>query len=395
MRAPVCSRSTIVLVFAILGAISLLLFAVHSQAPQALASPTISCDDHDVQVAINESVLLAVVFQDAPLKSNNMMLGTYDADVVVRGLRPILDRIGASDKSALWLVADVGANQGQTMDGFLTFLSPLHCIKRNARFPKLKDHFGAECANDNHRVQYISFEPMPENAKALREVAHSENWELVGWRLFEMAVGDTVGYTSFYGYAPGKDTGMKNEQASLSVEAARLGDSAGLVAINVTIDTLDRVLGGVGSAVVDRTVFPTSTRIFLLKIDAEGFDPLVLRGASSLLRGRRVKFIVFEYNFKWFVGGRSFTLHDQVQELFQMGYWCFFLVDKCPRPLFGIWWHSSYEIKTWSNVFCGQAGDTDLLSVLLGLTYSEWHERLLQFWYLEQRHTVVDGAQRA
>ncbi len=37
------------------------------------------------------------------------------------------------------------------------------------------------------------------------------------------------------------------------------------------------------------------SHLFLLKIDAEGFDPLVLRGARETLSNRRVDMLQFEY----------------------------------------------------------------------------------------------------
>jgi hypothetical protein len=37
-------------------------------------------------------------------------------------------------------------------------------------------------------------------------------------------------------------------------------------------------------------------RLFMLKIDTEGFDPLVLRGARKTLAGHKVDLLLFEYN---------------------------------------------------------------------------------------------------
>ncbi|CAK9021585.1 C2H2-type domain-containing protein [Durusdinium trenchii] len=51
--------------------------------------------------------------------------------------------------------------------------------------------------------------------------------------------------------------------------------------------------------------------IFLLKIDAEGFDPLVLRGAKELLRKHRVRYLIFEVDRVWASAGHGIRL-DQV-----------------------------------------------------------------------------------
>jgi FkbM family methyltransferase len=40
-------------------------------------------------------------------------------------------------------------------------------------------------------------------------------------------------------------------------------------------------------------------RIHLLKVDAEGYDLVVLRGAAALLREKRIDVVQFEYNFLW------------------------------------------------------------------------------------------------
>jgi hypothetical protein len=37
-------------------------------------------------------------------------------------------------------------------------------------------------------------------------------------------------------------------------------------------------------------------RLFMLKIDTEGFYPLVLRGARKTLAGHKVDLVLFEYN---------------------------------------------------------------------------------------------------
>lgn len=49
-------------------------------------------------------------------------------------------------------------------------------------------------------------------------------------------------------------------------------------------------------------------RLFLLKIDTEGFDPLVLRGASKTLAGHKVDLLLFEYNSGGVWGTNGFTL---------------------------------------------------------------------------------------
>jgi FkbM family methyltransferase len=59
-------------------------------------------------------------------------------------------------------------------------------------------------------------------------------------------------------------------------------------------------------------------RIHLLKVDAEGYDMAVLRGASPLLASKRIDVIQFEYNFRW-IYSRHF-LRDAFELLERHGY---------------------------------------------------------------------------
>ncbi|MCA1711245.1 MAG: FkbM family methyltransferase [Actinobacteria bacterium] len=75
----------------------------------------------------------------------------------------------------------------------------------------------------------------------------------------------------------------------------------------VRVDTVDDFCGrnGIGS-------------LALLKVDAEGFDMRVMRGAVGMLRKRAVGLIQFEYNHRW-VHGRCF-LKDAFDLLSPLGY---------------------------------------------------------------------------
>jgi FkbM family methyltransferase len=49
-------------------------------------------------------------------------------------------------------------------------------------------------------------------------------------------------------------------------------------------------------------------RLFLLKIDTEGFDPLVLQGARKSLAEHKVDLLLFEYNAGGVWGTDGFSL---------------------------------------------------------------------------------------
>lgn len=60
------------------------------------------------------------------------------------------------------------------------------------------------------------------------------------------------------------------------------------------------------------------TELDFLKIDAEGLDAYVLRGASEMTRNQAVRFIQFEYNSRWRDAGA--TLKHCVRQLESQGY---------------------------------------------------------------------------
>lgn len=92
-----------------------------------------------------------------------------------------------------------------------------------------------------------------------------------------------------------------------------------------------------------------SRTIDLLKIDAEGFDPLVIQGADGVLNRHQVRLFLFEYHG---VGMWSATsLQEVVTNLDKKGYMCYqlgqtgiFRLTRC--------WSSRFEKRTWSNVIC-------------------------------------------
>ena len=82
--------------------------------------------------------------------------------------------------------------------------------------------------------------------------------------------------------------GSGNELASLGA----LRSTAGTNCEHVRVDTLDNFT---------RSQLSATTRLQLIKIDAEGFDGRVLLGARTLLRQRRVDAVIFECCHLWHV----------------------------------------------------------------------------------------------
>jgi FkbM family methyltransferase len=116
--------------------------------------------------------------------------------------------------------------------------------------------------------------------------------------LSAVALSDRIGTSSFHVVAPAAGTN--------SLHLAP-GDTATATAEIVSTVTLDSYAA--------RSGVP---RFALVKIDTEGHDLTVLRGASALLTERRIGIVQFEYNHRW-VFARAF-LRDAFDFLTERGY---------------------------------------------------------------------------
>jgi FkbM family methyltransferase len=128
--------------------------------------------------------------------------------------------------------------------------------------------------NPANRV--IAIEASPRNIPAL-----SDNLEANGFlprvELLPIAVGDRSGTVPFH-LGPPAQTGWGG------LAPATAEDPGGNEVVEVPMKTLDSLLA------------ERSEPIALLKLDVEGAEPMVLRGASQLLAARRVAALYFEEN---------------------------------------------------------------------------------------------------
>lgn len=123
-------------------------------------------------------------------------------------------------------------------------------------------------------LQVLAFEPHPTSYALLRHNASLPNVELLN-----LALSDAPGSVRLYDFASHDGS----TQASLSRDAVALfeGDTVEYEVECVTLDGFAAERG------IDRIAF--------LKIDTEGFDINVLRGARRLLAERRIGAIQFEF----------------------------------------------------------------------------------------------------
>jgi FkbM family methyltransferase len=179
-------------------------------------------------------------------------LAATGRDIIRRdryGYDPYLDieRLAKILNNPVSIVFDVGANDGGT-------ISAVRKI-----FPASR---------------IISFEPHPVTFARLTE-------RTKGWRdieLVQVALGEEHGKTSMFEY----DLSVLNSLVPNAEFTTRYGMDSKTIEVNCT--TLDRFCTDRGINSID-----------LLKIDTEGYDAHVLRGATSMLRRGAVKFVYFEY----------------------------------------------------------------------------------------------------
>jgi len=120
-----------------------------------------------------------------------------------------------------------------------------------------------------------AFEPHPRTFAALQKQAALSRFEPI-----QAAMSDSAGEMTIYDFA-GADG---STQASLDPAVIQLHGGGPVVGHAVQCTTLDAFVAARGIE-----------RIDLLKIDTEGFDLAVLRGATEVLRRRTAKVIQFEF----------------------------------------------------------------------------------------------------
>jgi FkbM family methyltransferase len=123
----------------------------------------------------------------------------------------------------------------------------------------------------------IAFEPSSKTRELLtRRLASSRNVEVCA-----LALSSSAGVSTFYSSEIGAGTNSLSEVSGPNAEA-----------VNVT--TLDGFFQ-------ERAI----SRASMVKVDTEGFDLEVLRGATETLARGAIDVVQFEYNWRWLLNGAS------------------------------------------------------------------------------------------
>jgi FkbM family methyltransferase len=170
------------------------------------------------------------------------------------GVLPFLDisRLSKTWGRPVTTIFDVGANAGQTSR------------EARAAFPDARIH---------------AFEPHPETFKRLQASAARDRLSI-----YQLAFGERDGEATFYEYAASGDGTLIN---SLTPDArfAILHGYSAAARRSVACSTIDSFCAQHGIDIID-----------VLKVDTEGFDLQVLRGAERMLEQNRIGFVYVEFN---------------------------------------------------------------------------------------------------
>ena len=126
--------------------------------------------------------------------------------------------------------------------------------------------------------QVIAFEPHPKTFGHLKE----RTKKIPNVELLNLALGSEVGAKTMFEYGDNSKINSLISNAQYTTRF-RHNQASGKVAVNCT--TIDRFCA-------ERCI----KRIDVLKVDTEGFDLEVLKGAISMLAQQAIKFIYFEFN---------------------------------------------------------------------------------------------------
>lgn len=191
-------------------------------------------------------------------------------------------------------------------------------------------------------TKLVAVEPNPLNVEILQDKK-----ELCPFDLYPIALSDTKGILPFYTYKKSPEN-----KAGYSLGGLRAG---GKRIVDVAVSTLDSLL----------EEYP-EYEVKYLKIDTEGNDTLVLRGAEKNLH--RIHYILFEASdcLKDFRGpGEKEPLRVCVEMLDAAGFDVYKLGTHRLLKINGTMWDRTYDVLTfWSNCFALRKEDTILQKFL-------------------------------
>ena len=292
--------------------------------------------------AVRTTVVESKVLFARIITEHKKTLGNVDASTIAHYL-PRYYKDGS-----IW---DIGANKGDTSQVLISALVPgFFCLK----FYSLTETSGANCPRWG--FPFFAAEMNPQTASVLNKRATFERWDMLSYIVISGGFSDVSGATKI----TLSDESSGSEVASLAFatsSSSSSSNSSSSGSVDIPLYSVDDYRETRG----DR-----DAPIFLLKIDTEGFDGKVLKGAQKALAAHRVKFVIAEYNSMWASvvtspgGAPEWSLQKTTQYLFKLGYECHLMNLQHFIPLWGAWWQDDYEFWGHSNFMCAVMCDEDM-----------------------------------
>lgn len=285
-----------------------------------------------------------------------------------------------SNDDSPYLVLDVGCNKGYTSADFLDALSPgagmnpdslvtaIRSIEKedNVKYDRdcgVCNDCKKELNKDRSSVREVDihcFEPSPATYGMLTRVqeklkVEENSKQSARWHVHNLGLHETSGNMAWHKAC---NTAVGDELCTIVPDGTPESISVGVVTVD---DFLEKNLKGAQPVV------------HVLKIDAEGIDPAVLKGAERTLREQRAIFVVFEFNPQlsekgdhphgmWGRGGKPHKdLLEVTNWLDELSYDCF-LDSKVDGPknvnapplymITGGCLSKEPDVRGWANVVC-------------------------------------------
>lgn len=296
---------------------------------------------------------------NSEVRANNWDMGCSDLNVLAPYVRIVMDHFSHGKRQ---LIFDVGANNGQDASMVLGVFQQIIGM----------------CHSYGHSFKIVSVEPSPIVFCELEELAHKRGWARSEILRLNAGLSDQSGVLEFSD--PGHEGGsligsllmdlpelsmeILNRMVSCSIDDFKnytIGDYNRRA--NVTVFTLDQLVKSLELSTISE--MNTQDNILILKIDTEGHDFCVIKGANSLLAKKRITFVLFEV---W----SNPNMKAIVEFLDQQDYLCFLIFPRMLIPVHAVdWWYPHLDNFTsgwWGNGFCGIRN-----SPTLSLLYKAFH----------------------
>lgn len=270
-----------------------------------------------------------------------------DTELILPVLRLVYNTQSVDPVRDNGVLVDIGANVGQTSSALLSLFSNFDF----RAFVRAQGGDGVVCgkSEEGAGAKVFALEPGTVVADRMEKHAKARGWFDDGFEILRVAAAD-VDTTARFADGGGELSALTTDKNVQGYE--------------VKVSKIDTVY--------EQHWKKHSDKVFLLKMDCEGHDPKALLGASKILSEHKVKFVLFEYNKFWSEVDASARLGDVATQMKGWGYTCFFLTPKHLLPISPPHWHDAFEIKKWSNIFCGLETDRDLVSVLDAFHSAPW-----------------------